>query len=587
MAELDSTPKVLQSLYGWYAEDKLWVNRRYQRKLVWTLEEKQRLVESVLRGYPIPAILLAEREAGGYEVIDGLQRLHTLMSFVETAFPSIDGRFFDIAQFTTAHNRSSEGAFVAAEAPDRLSAREVGTFLDYSMPTSVMRGATDREIDEVFSRINSYGHRLSDQERRQAGVRNSFARLVRDLSSSIRGDASRDTLTLAEMPQISIDLPQSKHGYVVLAGEVFWVVQGILRSTDLRDSMDEQCVADIAASVMGGEIIDRSRDALDAIYSMGSSESKRIEDALTSYGDARFSAELKFVIQEVQKICDADQRPKLRTLLFSPPTTNAFPAVFTVLAIALHELLIGEERKIADYAGAQNALKHLNRRIDTSRGSTSKLERRRNVNTIKGLIAPYLVPAVGRSLYDDQTVTDIEDAIRRSEVEAPHYELKQGILRLDADRSPDPDILEKLVETLCGIANNGFDRTGALILGVADKLADKERVESIYSTRASLVGRKHVVGVRREAEALGESMETYVGRITTAIENSELSEPLKSAVLAGVSFNDYFGQGILVLNVPPQHAVSSVGGRVFARKADSTVEVAGTEIVDVANRFRS
>lgn len=587
MAELDSTPKSLQSLYGWYADNKLWVNRRYQRKLVWTLEEKQRLVESVLRGYPIPAILLAERESLDYEVIDGLQRLHTLMSFVETAFPSIDGRSFDITQFPTAHTRSTEGLFVAAETDDRLSAREVGTFLDYSMATSVMRGATADEIDEVFSRINSYGHRLSDQERRQAGVRNSFARLVRDLSSSIRGDVSRDTLKLAEMPEISIDLPQSKHGYVVLAGEVFWVQQGILRSTDLRDSMDEQCVADIAASVMGGDIIDRSKDALDVIYSPGTAESKRVEDALTSYGGARFSAELKLVIEEVRRVCDST-RPstKLRSLLFSPPTTNAFPAVFTVLAIALHELLIGEDRQIADYDGVRSSLKDLNRRIDTSRGSTSRAERRRNVDTIKGLISPHLVPAIGRSLYDDQTAMDIEDAIRRSEIEAPHYELKQGVLRLDTARTLDPGILQKLVETLCGIANNGPDRSGALILGVADTAADKDRVEALYGIRAIAVGRKFVVGVRREAEALAESVEAYVARITTAIENSSLSEPLKSAILSSVSFNEYFGVGVLVLNIPPQDGVSSVDGSVFVRRADRTIEVAGAEIVDVAKRFQ-
>ena len=94
MAELDSSPKSIQTLYGWYADTKLWVNRRYQRKLVWTLEEKQRLVESILKGYPVPAVLLAEREAGDYEVIDGLQRLYTLMSFIETSFGTLEGRAF-------------------------------------------------------------------------------------------------------------------------------------------------------------------------------------------------------------------------------------------------------------------------------------------------------------------------------------------------------------------------------------------------------------------------------------------------------------------------------------------------------------
>ena len=46
MAELVSQPMSIQSVYTWYREDKLYVNRRYQRKLVWTLEEKQKLIES-------------------------------------------------------------------------------------------------------------------------------------------------------------------------------------------------------------------------------------------------------------------------------------------------------------------------------------------------------------------------------------------------------------------------------------------------------------------------------------------------------------------------------------------------------------
>ena len=96
MAELVSQSTSIQTVYTWYVEDKLYVNRRYQRKLVWTLEEKQKLVESILKKYPVPAILIAERDntPGTYEIIDGLQRLQALMSFVETAFPALDGKHF-------------------------------------------------------------------------------------------------------------------------------------------------------------------------------------------------------------------------------------------------------------------------------------------------------------------------------------------------------------------------------------------------------------------------------------------------------------------------------------------------------------
>ena len=172
MAELASQPLSIQSIYSWFQEEKLFVNRRYQRKLVWTLLEKQRFVESILKKYPIPAILIAERERfpGTYEIIDGLQRLHAIISFIETGFPTIDGSIFNLEYFPTAKTRSQEGKFTPNDAEQFLSQKAVSFVLDYSLATSVMRNATELEINDVFDRINTYGHRLSDQERRQAGV---------------------------------------------------------------------------------------------------------------------------------------------------------------------------------------------------------------------------------------------------------------------------------------------------------------------------------------------------------------------------------------------------------------------------------
>lgn len=90
------------------------------------------------------------------------------------------------------------------------------------------------------------------------------------------------------MPSISIDLPMSHHGYEVRAEEVFWVNEGILRSTDLRDSLDEQCIADIIACIVGGQLIERSKDALDEIYVKDAPESEltpELRDAVLSNMD--------------------------------------------------------------------------------------------------------------------------------------------------------------------------------------------------------------------------------------------------------------------------------------------------------------
>jgi len=69
------------------------VNPEYQRGIVWTLAQKKKLVDSVLRGYPIPLIYFhhIRQEAGKlvserYEIIDGQQRINALADFHEGAF---------------------------------------------------------------------------------------------------------------------------------------------------------------------------------------------------------------------------------------------------------------------------------------------------------------------------------------------------------------------------------------------------------------------------------------------------------------------------------------------------------------------
>lgn len=589
MAELASQPTSIQSIYAWYGEDKLFVNRRYQRKLVWTLEEKQRLVESILKKYPVPAILIAERESlpGTYEIIDGLQRLHAIVSFVETSFNTLDGKLFDLKHFPTAKTRADEGLFEPQTSDTNLSQREVSTFLDYTLAVSVMRNATDVEINDVFGRINTYGHRLSDQERRQAGVLNEFSNMIRNLACTLRGDASADILPLKSMPAISVDLPKTKHGYQVQADEVFWVTQGILLSTDLRDSMDEQCIADIAASIVGGKIIERSKDALDDIYTLDTPEAECVSAALEVYGSERFAEEFKFCVDQILKVCTEGAPEKLRDIVFGKKTTNAFPSIFATLIVAFHELTVKESKKITDYSGIRKALTNLSGRIETGRKATSSEERRKNVNTVKGLIGNYFIEGdVKSQIYGSHATADIEATIRRSEIELSDYELKQGLLSLSYQREVDANLIEKVIATICAIANNGPNRIGKVIIGVTDKKADADRVKELDGVEAKKVGRRFVVGVSREARVLGTAVDRYFSRWKDAIKKSDLSPFLRDAVLSNIDFNSFYGLGVIVITVPPQRELSYVGEKVYWRNGDATEQATSPkQIAALAKRF--
>jgi hypothetical protein len=188
----------VQEGYRLYREQALFVNRRYQRKLVWTEPEKARLIESILKGFPIPLILFAEREKTTpptYEIIDGLQRLNAIFSFVENAFP-IEKKYFDIEQFARAKQLSENGVFsIAPNGLPRLSPKECADLLDYQLAVTIYTATYQTEVTDVFGRINSGGKQLSDQEKRQAGSLTPFAMLVRQVSAEIRGDASKHRRT--------------------------------------------------------------------------------------------------------------------------------------------------------------------------------------------------------------------------------------------------------------------------------------------------------------------------------------------------------------------------------------------------------
>ena len=83
-----SKSESIQSVYENYIQRKYNVNRRYQRKLVWSLEEKEAFIDSIYRKYSVPLFLFAQlkTDVQQYEIIDGMQRLNAIFCFIENEF---------------------------------------------------------------------------------------------------------------------------------------------------------------------------------------------------------------------------------------------------------------------------------------------------------------------------------------------------------------------------------------------------------------------------------------------------------------------------------------------------------------------
>src|SRR4051794_14545203 len=76
----DSISMSVSELTNLYREGVLEIRPEFQRLFRWTIEQKSRLVESVLLGIPLPSLFVSSHpETGRWELVDGLQRVSTLL----------------------------------------------------------------------------------------------------------------------------------------------------------------------------------------------------------------------------------------------------------------------------------------------------------------------------------------------------------------------------------------------------------------------------------------------------------------------------------------------------------------------------
>ncbi len=146
-------------------------NPEYQRGAVWTLDQKKKLIDSVLRGYQLPVIYLhfIDRETAGlrqqsYEVIDGQQRIEALFQYVEGAFPlyTIDSERARFPRFLW-DDPCPWGGKYFRQLPDELQVQ----LMQAEIPIAQIESENSNEVRDLFVRLQS-GYPLNAQEKRDA-----------------------------------------------------------------------------------------------------------------------------------------------------------------------------------------------------------------------------------------------------------------------------------------------------------------------------------------------------------------------------------------------------------------------------------
>lgn len=580
--------EAIQRIYGNYLAWRYIVNRRYQRKLVWTLEEKRRFIDSVISGYPVPIVLLAERKAEAqnfFEIIDGMQRLNAIFGFIENEY-DVGGAHFDLNTMAETKALMDEGKLKQREP---MLPREVCVQVAaYTMPLSIYEFANAGDVDEVFRRINSGGRKLSRQELRIAGATGHFAQAVRLIASKTRGDVSAsDELPLNEMKKISItnrDLP-----YGIDVDEIFWIKQGVLTKEQVRESRDEELVADILAFMLLDTKPSSRSEFLDDFfgYSDGEAQQQRyqeIELATQKNTIEVASADFQRVLDQLKITLNRAGRT-LGQLLFGEQPPRA-PRYFQVVFLALHKLIVLQNQEVADQDALIKLIDGSGANIPVPEGGRWGADDRiKAVNGVAGVYGPAFGPAKGYDPAQVRWITQMENILTQSYTEQGAYDFKQGFVRLDGKNEFDEDSFDKILKTLAGISNIRKGVRGYVLVGVADTEADSKRVAQLYKVDPRPFERFFITGIEHEAGVLGRSLDDLFLELTKRIKNSALSEPLKDYVARNIKAVRYYDKTVYVFEAQAQDEPSNFGGAFFVRHGNQLSEVPPQKYGELYKRF--
>jgi uncharacterized protein with ParB-like and HNH nuclease domain len=154
----------------------------FQRDYVWNQAEASRLIESLLLGLPVPGVFFAkDNETNKLSVIDGQQRLKSLLFFFEGAFNPRDGDSrIKIFKLKNVQKKFEDKTFEELDGDDQLN------LCDSIIHATIIKQESPAEdntsIYHVFERLNTGGRKLTPQEIRVAIYTGEFNALIGELN---------------------------------------------------------------------------------------------------------------------------------------------------------------------------------------------------------------------------------------------------------------------------------------------------------------------------------------------------------------------------------------------------------------------
>jgi len=168
--DYDTRDYAIDFLVQQYRENEFFIPDEYQRQYIWDDNDKNRFIESILLGLPIPFMFFSDTDDGRCEVIDGAQRTQTLEEFMDD-----DLRLANLKKLTALNG------FCYADIPEYYRRK----FNKTTMRIIVLSDETTIDIrKEIFNRINTTGKSATPIEVRRGSYEGPFMNFIRECAEN-------------------------------------------------------------------------------------------------------------------------------------------------------------------------------------------------------------------------------------------------------------------------------------------------------------------------------------------------------------------------------------------------------------------
>lgn len=188
----DTSKWSVKSILGMIGSRELVLQPDYQRFYIWDRKKERGLIDSLLRGYPIPPIWLWQHQNDSgdmvYELIDGQQRLTCIHRFMDNQF------FFKLASdysgnedLSSANNAYFDKVPMGEDA-SVISGEYQRRLMSYMIPFVQVSTEDRQQIIDIFRRLNKSATNLNPQEMRNAFYNGEFKSSIYKVTGKYQDD---------------------------------------------------------------------------------------------------------------------------------------------------------------------------------------------------------------------------------------------------------------------------------------------------------------------------------------------------------------------------------------------------------------